>query len=241
MSIHFDSGSTDIVCMGIFALFFVSLLVIALVYNHQRKQHLQLLAQQFGFQPVKKPDEEFLSELNRAYSPAVVSQVKNVFQRRYADEDLYLLDIYSRSGLYGGGSNNEENAENSCMVYQSPHLDLPQFFLLYRQPMPGQLGGFIESMMEKVLQQSSLHSFQEVSPEFDLKYSLYVTDDSAAASCFTPAVLESICRMDSLYCRGFGKILVITTSQIRQGRKLDSANFNEYINTARSLCDLLVK
>jgi hypothetical protein len=240
MNIHFDSGSLDTVCMGIFFLFFFVLLVIALVFNRKRKQQLLALSQQFGFQPISHPSAELLDGLNHAYSPSTISRVKNISLRRFGDEDLYLLDIYSRSGL-SWSKNNEENPELSCLAFYSPYLDLPQFILFSRLQTPAQISNLIDSMLEKVLAQSVLHTFQDVPPDFDTKYALYVLDDTAAAQCFTPEVLSRIAALDSLYSRGQGKTLVVTNSRIHQGGKLDTSNFNEYINSARSLCDLLVK
>ena len=239
MSIHFDSESLSPYCIGAFLLVFVVLLIIGLRSNAKRKQQIEAIARQFGFTPLPTPPPELMSALSSAFVPSTVARVKNVYRRIYGDEQVFLLDIYSRSASYG--NDNEESVDNSSLVTLTPHLDLPPFILFHRIQAPGKLGGLLNSLLEKTLAQSMLKNFQDVPPEFDINYALYTLDDAAAAQCFTPEILTRIASMQGINARGQGRLLVVSSQVLRQGGKLDSASFSIYLETARSLCDLLVK
>lgn len=239
MSIHFDSESLSPFCVGAFLLVFVVLLIIALSSNAKRKKQVDATARQFGFTRLAAPPPELMTALSSAFVPSAVSRVKNVYRRIYGDEQVYLLDIYSRSASYG--NDNEESVDTSSLATLSPHLDLPPFILFHRIQAPGKLGGLLDSIVEKTLAQSMLKSFQDVPPEFDINYALYTLDDAAAFQFFTPEILTRIASMEGIYARGQGRLLVVSSQALRQGAKLDSTSFASYLETARNLCDLMVR
>lgn len=237
MSIHFDSDSLSPFCIGAFFLLFAVLLIIGLRANAKRKKQVEALASQFYFTPLSTPPSDLMPALKSAFVPSDVTRVKNVYQHVYGDERVFLLDIYSRSN----SGNNEESVENSSLVTLSPHLDLPQFILYNRLQAPGKLGNLLGSIVETMMSRSMLKSFQDVPPEFDVKYALYTLDEAATSQTFTPEVLTRIAAMDGIYARGQGRILVVSSQSLRQGARLDAASFSTYLETARNLCDLLVK
>jgi len=236
MNIHLDSQHLGPFCFGAFLLLFIVLLIIALSASSKRKQQVKTFIQKFNFTPLGTPPPDLMEAINTAYSPSRVTRLKNVYQHFYGDEQIYLLDIYSRSGSYG---RNDEMVESTSLACFSPHLDLPKFFLYYRTQAPERVSGWIDSVVEKMVAQSMLKTFQDVPPEFDTRYALYVADEEIAARTFTPERLTQIAAMDGIYARGQGKLLYMTNQTVRQGGKLDSDGFSLYIDTARRLCDLL--
>jgi len=237
MSIHLDSDTLAPYCVGFFLLVFVVLLIIALRLNNKRKKQLTSVANQFNFSPLAALPPEIMEALKTLYIPSRVTQIKNIYSHLFGDETYYLLDIYSRSSAFS----NEENMETASLAVHSPHLDLPNFLLYYRVQAPGKLGGWIDSLVQNAMMQSALRSYQDVPPDFDLKYGLYTPDIEAAARFFTPELLSQIASIDGIYARGQGSLLVLTNQAVQKGGALDEASFTQYLQNARALCDLFAR
>jgi hypothetical protein len=239
MHISLDSGQFSLLCFGAFFLLFFVVLVFAVISSANRKKTVIEAARLSGFTPDANPDPAFVEELKNVFAPSRLIRVKNAFKRSFGDETLYLFDSFIEN-TSSNRSEHETALEPGNLAVFSPHLNLPRFYMVSRLPLPGFLGPMMNNLLESEIARMGFTNYQNVPPDFDAKYSLYIDDETRAEQVFKESTLLRLAQMEQLNLRGQGRILVLNRKDLGQGSTFDAARLAGFVGQARAVCDLLM-
>lgn len=114
--------------------------------------------------------------------------------------------------------------------------------LITRSPsIPGALEGMLENFIGAAATRAGLQEYQNVSPEFSLKYMLFTKEDPRTEKVFSSEVLAWIAQHEQVVARGEDDLFIYNRYDLRRGGKADANKLADLIQEARQFCDWLVK
>jgi len=237
-----SNGIFSFVCIGLFVLVFAVLLLITIVQTQKRKKGLLESTRVLGFVSQAKPDPELLAGLNKIYAPAHVEKLLSLSCKDFGSETYYLFDIQTSKLDQNAESSSEGSTEYANIAVLSPHLDLPPFIMMARiTAMPGMLAGMVENLIRSAVARAGLEEYQNVTPEFNLKYMLFTKNDARNEIVFSEAMLTWVAQQEQIVARGEGDLFIYNRFDLQHGQKTDASKLNESFKGARAFCDWVVK
>lgn len=230
-----------ILCVGLFAVVFAVILVVALTSAAKRKKEIGDAAAQLGFTPLAEADGELVARLTKLYAPYAVHKVSNLYSKPFGSETYYLLDCQTENPTRNSEGETSANSEFANVGVLSPALDLPPFMLMPRLPsMPAGLSGVLENLISLAASSAGLHEYDLVTPEFNSKYQLFVKEDARNEKVFSQPTLDWIARQEQIVARGVDDFLLFNRYNLRMKIKKEAGQLNGLAEGARQLCDFLV-
>lgn len=217
-----------------FLLIFVATLAWIITANRKAQAQLQETAHTLGFQPIE-PSPELVAQITgvyRRHRPQVEYRLKNVYQRRMPDGDMFLFDLVDASGE--DGNRNEQQS----LAVVSPDLKLPHFLLFPRAELAGLAGSLANRLLEWAASQAGEPLEFPDAPGFGERYLLASLEPEQARSFFHPSLLQQLAQTRQGAVQAWGQVFIY--SQIAFSRQpTGQESLSQRVNEARNILRIL--
>ncbi len=179
-------GNTELLAI-LAILLFVIFLLFAILASRKSQEEKISQTQALGFEPLVEPPPELMTHLEELYHNEgnQTLKLRNLYQRREFDRDLYLFDLVNT---------HNENTSMGTGVFGviSRQLALPRFSLASLPPLDTQriLGNLMDKILDKFFDWAGKHQglirveFPD-QPDFDEKFVVFDRDEYALRDLFS--------------------------------------------------------